>query len=167
VDEQIAAELARLAQADQEFRNSLPDGPLDPDTAMRGARLDVGHTDRLREIIDQHGWPGHRLVGEDGAEHAWLLAQHADRQLDFQRQALRLLTDAVQREDATPRQLAYLTDRVRVNEGREQVYGTQMRATADRQVGPWPIEDADQVDERRASVGLEPLADYRAQFQDE
>ncbi len=132
---------------------------------MQWARLDVGHTDRLREIIDEHGWPGHSLVGEDGANHAWLLAQHADRQLDFQRRALGLLTEAAQRGDATMRQLAYLTDRVRVNEGREQVFGTQMRGDTDRRAVPWPIEDPGHVDERRAVAGLEPLADYRRQFQ--
>jgi hypothetical protein len=52
-----------------------------------------------------------------------------------------------------------------VNEGREQVYGTQMCGTADGAAIPWPIEDPDGVDERRAAAGLEPLADYRRQFE--
>jgi hypothetical protein len=51
IDEQITAELARFAQADQEFRHALPNGPLDDDLAMRAARLDVRRTDRLRDII--------------------------------------------------------------------------------------------------------------------
>jgi hypothetical protein len=54
VNEETAAELARFARADQDFRGSLPDGPLDPELTMQWARLDVGHTDRLREIIDQY-----------------------------------------------------------------------------------------------------------------
>ncbi len=95
---------------------------------MEGQRIDVSNTDRLREIVSEHGWPGRSLVGEEGAHHAWLIAQHADRQLDFQRQALELLADAVQRGEAAQRDWAYLTDRVRMNEGREQVYGTQIPA---------------------------------------
>ena len=31
------------------------------------ARVDVANTDRLREIVDEHGWPGRSLVGEEGA----------------------------------------------------------------------------------------------------
>jgi hypothetical protein len=44
----------------------------------------------------------------------------------FQRRVLDLLTAAVAEGESTPRQLAYLTDRVRMSEGREQVYGTQL-----------------------------------------
>jgi hypothetical protein len=29
------------------------------------------------EILDTYGWPGKRLVGDDGAEAAWMLALHA------------------------------------------------------------------------------------------
>ena len=31
---------------------------------------------RFVQILDGHGWPGRNLVGEDGAEAAWLLALH-------------------------------------------------------------------------------------------
>lgn len=41
------------------------------------APVDGDNTARLREIVAQHGWPGHELVGEAGAHAAWLLAQHA------------------------------------------------------------------------------------------
>jgi hypothetical protein len=61
-----------------------------------------------------------------GLAHAWLLAQHAAMQLDFQRRVLGLLTAAVAAGEATPRQLAYLTDRVRLLEGREQICGTRL-----------------------------------------
>jgi hypothetical protein len=50
---------------------------------MEAARIDVANTDRLRAITAEHGWPGRALVGEEGAEAAWLIAQHADQQLDF------------------------------------------------------------------------------------
>jgi hypothetical protein len=52
--------------------------------------------------------------------------------------------------------LAYLTDRVLVNDGKKQRYGTQMGMNFE----PQPIEDAGNVDQRRAEVGLPPLAEY-------
>lgn len=98
---------------------------------MEWQRIDVANTDRLRVIVAEHGWPGRSLVGDDGAHNAWLIAQPADRQLDFQREALGLLADAVLRGEAAERDLAYLADRVRTNEGREQVYGTQIAEVKD------------------------------------
>jgi hypothetical protein len=136
------------------------------ESRMEIHRVDVDNTDRLREIVDQYCWLGRSLVGDEGAQHAWLLAQHADRQLDFQRRALTLLTQAVARGEATRAQLAYLTDRVRMNEGREQVYGTQIADVKDGAAIPWPVEDAEQLDLRRAEVGLEPFALYAAQWSD-
>jgi hypothetical protein len=127
-------------------------------------RVDAENTERLREILSNHGWPGTSLVGEQGALDAWLLAQHADHDPAFQRQALDLLADAVARGEAKPRELAYLTDRVRINEGREQVFGTQMRPDEDGVPVPQPVEDRDRLDERRAEVGLGPFDLYVRRF---
>ena len=100
---------------------------------------------------------------EDGAQAAWLLAQHADRDLDLQRAFLDALRGAVGEGEAAPANLAYLEDRVRVADGRPQLYGTQFTVT-EREFGPCPIEDPQRLDERRAAVGLEPFADYEAQI---
>jgi len=165
---ELAAELARMADEDQRVRNTLSPNAsalADPSAWWRKTmamnRVDVANTDRLREIVDEHGWPGRSLVGEEGAEHAWLLAQHASAQLDFQRRVLDLLTAAVAAGEATPRQLAYLTDRVRMLEGKEQIYGTQSIRDEGGHPVPYPIEDPDHVDERRAGAGLESLGEYQ------
>ena len=67
---------------------------------------------------------------------------------------------AASRGEAPAVSVAYLTDRVLVNEGKPQRYGTQMTMQGD-QIVPKPIEDAEHVDARRASVGLPPMAEYR------
>jgi hypothetical protein len=162
---ELAAELARMADEDQRVRKALPPDASSPSAfnwprAMEMARIDVANTDRLREIVDEHGWPGRSLVGEEGAEHAWLLAQHASMQLDFQRRVLDLLTAAVAAGEATPRHLAYLTDRVRMLEGKEQIYGTQYIRDEHGHRVLFPIEDAVHVDERRTEVGLARLGEY-------
>jgi hypothetical protein len=113
-------------------------------------------------------WPGRSLVGEQGALAAWLLAQHADRNPEFQQQCLTRLTVAVEAGDAQPSHLAYLTDRVRRARGQPQVYGTQFWRGPDgtRPLVAQPIDDETHLDERRAAVGLEPLATYAAQMQE-
>lgn len=57
------------------------------------------------------------------------------------------------------RHAAYLTDRVAMNEGRPQIYGTQISDVKDGEGVPWPIADPQQLDARRASVGLPPFAE--------
>ena len=112
---------------------------------MEHARVDVGNTDRLREIVREYGWPGVSLVGEEASDAAWLLAQHADRQLDFQREVLPLLNRAADVGEAKPVHVAYLTVRICMAEGRCQRYGTQIGDIRNRAAIPWPIEDAERA----------------------
>ncbi|MCU1456505.1 MAG: hypothetical protein JWL73_597 [Actinomycetia bacterium] len=116
------------------------------------------HADRLWEILDDlEAWPGRRLVGDDGAEAAWFIAQRSD--VDLQRRALGYLEVAVDWDDASPAHYAFLVDRIRMREGRAQIYGSQFVRSPDGDgLVPWPVEDLDHVDERRARVGLTPLA---------
>ena len=164
----LAAELAAMAAEDQRIRAFPADGVfarrVTLEQQMQARRVDVANTDRLRAIVVEFGWPGCALVGEQGAEHAWLLAQHADHQLDSQRLFLEELQRAVAAGDAPARHAAYLTDRVAMNEGRPQTYGTQIRDVRDGEGVPWPIADPQQLDERRAGVGLTAFAQYVAQW---
>jgi hypothetical protein len=169
MNEALAAELLRMAEEDQRIRRPLAnDGEyvriLSIEEAMEHARVDVGNTDRLREIVREHGWPGISLVGEKGADAAWLLAQHADRQLDFQREVLPLLAEAASTGEAKASHVAYLTDRIAKAEGRPQWYGTQIGDIRDGKAIPWPIAEPESVDERRREAGLEPLDDYLRGF---
>jgi hypothetical protein len=86
------------------------------------------------------------------------VAQHADRQLHLQRRALALMTEAVHAGEADAAQLAMLHDRLLVNEGRPQIYGTQIAGIVNGAPVPWPCEHPEQMDQRRAEVGLDPFA---------
>ncbi|HXQ35582.1 MAG TPA: DUF6624 domain-containing protein, partial [Anaerolineales bacterium] len=96
--------------------------------------------------------------GEDGAKAAFLIAQHSP-SLVFQKKCLALLEMAVNQDDGDVKNLAYLTDRVRVAEGRQQIYGTQ-GTEINGVIVPFPIEDEEHVDERRKAIGLEPIAEH-------
>ncbi|GAA2749910.1 DUF6624 domain-containing protein [Kitasatospora cinereorecta] len=158
----VAAELTAMVAADhQAARQANSD---DPAEQLAWRRLTARHADRLSEIIDAHGWPTADLVGEEAARAAWLIAQHADRQLDVQRRALRLMEQAVADGAASPRDLAFLRDRTLVNEGQKQIYGTQIAGVREGSPIPWPCEDPEHMDERREEVGIPPFSEYVAQF---
>jgi hypothetical protein len=95
-----------------------------------------------------------------------VVAQHSDFDVDFQQQVLEQMEAALATGDADPTEVAYLHDRVAVNTGRPQTYGTQIRCRGGRARPATPIADAERVDERRAEVGLEPLEDYFASFEE-
>jgi hypothetical protein len=153
MDEDLRAELLRRAAADQEGRRAL-------DTEAMAA-ADDENLPWLGQVISSRGWPGMSLVGEDGTQAAWLLAQHADSDPVLQRRCLDLLTAAAERGEATVVQQAYLTDRVLLHEGKPQEYGTQAIAR-DGRFEARKLRDPEHVDQRRASIGLGSLAEYLA-----
>ena len=122
--------------------------------------------DHLADIVDAFGWPGFDLVGEDGADAAWLICKHAIAQPELQRRMLPLVEPAVAQGEAPPWHAATLQDGIRFYEGRPQVYGTMWDWDAEGDLRPWTIEDPDGVDERRAAVGLPPLADQDGGMED-
>jgi Family of unknown function (DUF6624) len=155
----LRAELLARVAADQKVRKERPVNPTREYIAAMMA-IDRANSARMRQIITVHGWPGQSVVGEDGSRAAWLLVQHGPD--DLQEQALVLLGDAVRRGDASPGNLAYLTDRVRMHRGEPQLYGTQYRYSPDAGLVMHEVEDPDRLDERRAAAGLGPHAEYDA-----
>lgn len=152
---ELRAELLRRAERDQDAR-----GQAERDWEPVAA-VDAENLPWLKQVIAGNGWPGRSLVGEDGAHAAWLLAQHADRDPAFQRACLTLMTEAARQGEASHSELAYLTDRVLLAEGQPQEYGTQL-AGRDARWQPRQLRDPGTVDQRRAAVGLGPMADYIA-----
>ena len=172
VDEELRRELLSRRDEDQRVRQlvSPPQGRylarLPDEVAAEWQRVDADNTRWLGDLLAVRGWPGRTLVGEEGAQAAWLLAQHADHDPDLQRAFLDALRSAVARGEASPAHLAYLEDRVLVHAGQPQLYGTQFTVTGD-EFGPFPIEDPQRLDERRAEAGLEPFAAYEARMRAE
>jgi hypothetical protein len=128
------------------------------DIAVRMGKIDEANHQRMKEVVVKYGWPGKSLVGADGAGAAWLFVQHADSDVPFQRQCLDLIVK-LPRGEVAPEHLAYLTDRVLLNEGKKQMYGTMLRKENGKLV-PKSLEDEENVDKRRAELGLPPLAEY-------
>jgi hypothetical protein len=154
-------ELLAMAEEDRRVRAELmAEGSLGDGYHPRMEEVHRRNASRLTTILEQLGWPGRSLVGEEGAHAAWFVLQHAIGNPSLQRRGLDLLRRAAEQGEASARQVAYLEDRVRFFEGRPQVYGTQYDWDEQGELAPHPIEDIAGVDERRRSVGLGPLAEH-------
>lgn len=140
---------ARLARTGALFEGYHPE--------MEAVHLD--NAALLERVIAAIGWPGRAKVGDDAAGAAFMILQHAISRPDLQRRGLELMLEAIPAGQANVLDAAYLSDRIAVFEGREQTFGTQFDWDADGQLAPSPIRDAAGVDERRASVGLPPMAE--------
>ena len=150
----LLQELLRRRDADQRARSAIPQGGRE--AFQRAIAIDDDNAAWLKNVIETAGWPGRSRVGEDGSHAAWLLAQHADRRPGLQRRCLKLLEAAVAAGDASPADLAHLTDRVLLASGESQIYGTQFTAQGDRYVA-CRLRDVAGINERRASAGLGTL----------
>lgn len=150
--ELIARATQSAARRAKRVRNQL-------DAVQLGQHRHADHVDTkiLRRILAEHDWPGHRLVGPEAARAAWSLTLHANEEPDFQRAAATLLDRAVQDDDAPIQHWAHLTDRTLVNSGSPQEYGTQHLLQASG-IMLCPLRAPESLDERRATVGLPPIA---------
>ena len=151
-NQELRDELLAMQAVDQRARTRAPDSPENGDIAT----VDKRHTARLKEIVHQYGWPTNSLVGKDGANAAFLLAQHADMDLPFQRDVLRMMEPLVASGEAEASNYAYLWDRTHS----PQRFGTQGRCVGKSQWEPREMEDPVGVDMRRAEVGLPPMSEY-------
>ena len=151
---ELLQELLRRRDADQAARSAVARG--DREAFARVMQIDDDNAAWLENIVETGSWPGRSLIGDAGAHAAWLLAQHADRHPSLQRRCLKLLEEAVAADEASPTDLAYLTDRVLLASGEQQIYGTQMTARDGRFIA-CRLRAPETVDARRASVGLGTL----------
>ena len=116
---------------------------------------------RVSAVFGKYGFPGYDLVGEKGSNNFWLIVQHCDKNVSFQQKVLKAMKKELPRHNADPKNFAYLADRVSLNTGRKQIYGTQLIYNTDScQAIPKPLEDSLNVDKRRTALGLEPIESY-------
>ena len=160
----LRQKLLEMAERDQALRQRLTAADLeapDEDTAAEVRALAIAQAEDLEEIIHRlDGWPDHQKVGTDGAHAAWLIAQHADPTPELQRIFRDELRRAVDANRAPAEHLAYLVDRIRRNNDEPQLYGTQFNLV-DGELVLEPVENPDDLDERRAEMGLPPMAEYK------
>ncbi len=155
-----AETLLQLKEDDLTLRNQLiAEGRLGEGYDRAMEQLHLKNAEALETIIDAIGFPTAQKVGPAASEAAWLVVQHAISKPDFMRPCRDTLLKEVDAGEGDPIQLAYLTDRIAVFEGKPQLYGTQFDWDEGGLMSPQPFDDAVAVDHRRAELGLKSLAE--------
>ena len=158
--ESLKAKLVAMAEHDLRVRAELVStGELFDGYNAKMAEVHKQNAQSLDQVVAEFGWPGVSLVGDTGAEAAWLVLQHAIGNPELQRRCMPLLKAAVEMGDIPAFQAACLEDRIAVFEGRRQRYGTQFDWDESGKMSPHPLQDPERVDDYRQSAGLGPLSD--------
>lgn len=119
---------------------------------------------QIKSLLDKYGWLGADIIGEQGSSTLFLVIQHAD--IVTQEKYLPIMRGAVKAGKAKGSSLALLEDRVALRKGKKQIYGSQISKDYDTKLYyVLPLEDPDNVDKRRAAVGLQSLAEYVSYWQ--
>lgn len=125
-------------------------------------KIDRVNTKNLKKIVRKYGWPIINLVGKKANRSAWLLVQHADKDLAFQKKCLSLMEKIFKKypNEIDKKHIAYLKDRVLVNEGKKQLFGTQFYVNKEGIFGPQPIRNKCHLEYRRKAYNLPPLEKF-------
>lgn len=154
----IAATIIDLKNADLALREKLiKSGQLSNGYHQEMKEVHTRNAKILSEIIDAIGYPTIDKVGKEANEAAWLVIQHSIAHPEFLKKCVNLLEKAVHENNADPKSLAYLSDRIAVFEGKKQLYGTQFDWDEYGELSPNSFDDLNNVNERRKSIGLNTL----------
>lgn len=114
---------------------------------------------KIRHILDTHGWPKKEAIGEQGNWTICNVIQHSDNEIRIK--YLPLMRQAVMNKNLAPRFLVRAEDRIATEKGDLQIYGGQMKYYPEtKSFNLWPVYDPENIDVRRAEIGLEPIAEF-------
>lgn len=128
-----------------------------------GVNTDEQNRNRLKEIIVLYGFPTKKIVGKDGMEAVFYIIQHSDEDKEWQKSQLPSIQKAVKNGDIEGEKYAFLYDRIKINNGEKQLYGTQF-SKVDKEKNMailFETEDMDNLDFRRMEMGLMPVEMYK------
>lgn len=163
-DQSLADSLEKMAKVDQ-IAAFIPQGEYKEWSQERWDAFKdsvfTTHQQILKQIFEQYGFLGFDRVGEKGSMNFWLMVQHSDHDPEFQKEILEKMKIEVDKGNASSSNYGLLVDRVNLNTGKPQVYGTQVTYNLETgQAYPRNLADSASVNERRKSIGLEPLEVY-------
>ncbi|ATG77586.1 DUF6624 domain-containing protein [Pseudoalteromonas sp. 1_2015MBL_MicDiv] len=158
----LQKELIEMEIEDQHIRNKIGEaGWQNPPKALleQMMKIDESNTGKLKAIIKKHHWVTKDLVGVKGVEAAFLVIQHSP-DVAFKVKMLPYLKQSyLNGEGVSGQQVALLTDRALIAQGKKQIYGTQADVSESKVVFS-PIEDETNVDKRREEMNMPSLDFY-------
>lgn len=167
LDLPLVAQLDTIYQLDQSYRKQIEEIQKKygwESEEMKAHWKLINQTDSINliaieQILDERGWLGPEVIGDQGNQTLFLVIQHAN--LEAQLKYLPMMREAVEKGNARASSLALLEDRTALRQGKRQIYGSQVQR--DQETGEYfvlPLIEPEKVNERRAKVGLGSIEDY-------
>jgi hypothetical protein len=114
------------------------------------------------DYLRSNGWPKEEKVCEIGTDALFFTVQHASPEI--QKELLPTILKAAKKNARLARYAPLLIDRIKVREGKPQIYGTQYFYNPETDRAEFfPIEDKKNINELRRKMGYEPI-EYFAQY---
>nr|WP_321412988.1 DUF6624 domain-containing protein [uncultured Allomuricauda sp.] len=109
----------------------------------------------IEKIVNEYGYPSKSIVGEPANKAVFYVIQHS-KKID---KYLPLIRKATENGDLSQTYLAMMEDRSLMQQGRQQIYGTQIKGQANKEgewiYFLWPIKNVDSINVWRKRVGFE------------
>jgi hypothetical protein len=152
---EVLKTLLELRELDQAYRQ----GRGNPNVSSR--TIDSLNQIKLDSLISIYGWLGYKEVGKSGENASFLIAQHADNNLDFQKKCLALLQVELFKGNVYPPNYALLYDRVMVNSNKAQLFGSQVELDeTSNKFKPKKTVSTELVNAYRLYFGLDTIESY-------
>ncbi|NJB37226.1 DUF6624 domain-containing protein [Croceivirga sp. JEA036] len=117
-------------------------------------KIDSINIVEVENIIDKFGYPSKSLVGEPANKAIFYVIQHSNKINKY----LPLIREATKNGDISQTSLAMMEDRNLMEQGLEQIYGTQIKGQANRKgewiYFLWPIKNVDSINVWRKQAGF-------------
>jgi hypothetical protein len=180
INTHLKRQLDSVMSLDQKYREilTLLMDPSKRDSIAKSLSLTVsqanGHYWKLQNHLDstnvvfiegvfkKYGYPGKTLVGSPANESAWDVIQHSTKIHQY----IGLMKQAAEGNELPFHLYAMMLDRDLMNQGKEQVYGSQATCrnlkNGKNECFIWPIKDAAKVNERRKKAGFDQTVEQNA-----
>lgn len=120
---------------------------------IKYAKEDHRNQELIISIIEKCGMPTLSDVSQDQMNAIWLGLQHTEKK--YRLKYFPLIEKAVDNGDLSQEQWALMKDRILMDKGEPQIYGTQFKGGK-----LYDLADPEAVNQRRAEIGLEPIEQY-------
>jgi len=159
----ITNKILKMAKREQSLRKKFLKTNSEEDF-QKVKDVDKINREEFKKIFEEIGY----ISSEYGKEvqlAAFLIVQHMPKEdTPFMKEYLYLMKDDL--KNINPLNYAQLVDRVRIYEGKNQLYGTQFTSIQGKEeiYKLHKIFNQEKVDSRRKEIGLEPLKQYLAKI---
>lgn len=167
---ELQIELIKMYVDDQTARGTLMEDIIKKYNLDKGevsnedvVTVDVKNRQRLKAIFKDFGFPKRAMVGKDAMHGVFLMIQHSDGDKEWQKSQLGNIEQAVKNGDMDGQSYAYLYDRIKINGGEKQRFGTQFSDVdpLSETVVLAETENPEDLDARRMEVGMMPIEMYK------